>query len=574
MVVAVGEMDSSLDAHGCERHIVLDAHNYRSAVRISEPALHCAFLLVEVMSEKSVDRQFVQNAAAVAVGFVFLYSAVLAKLGLDWWTDENYSHGLLVPFVIGLIVWIEWDELRRYASGGAIWAAAGLALLALVMLTGGTLGAELFVTRISLVLMAGAIVLYFFGTRILHVLAVPFALLLLAIPVPQIVFNRIAFPLQVFASQVAAWGIRLFDVPALRKGNVIDILPRGATQTISLEVVEACSGIRSLMTLVTLALVLGYFTRGNGPRWFANFSKPDLWRTLILLLAAVPIAVLTNAARVTGTGVLTYYYGKQATGDAWHDASGWFVYALALVLLIGANYLLRKVFGAGASGVDAEPVRRSASIRPPAALPVILLLFGAGLAVNWIANRDEVQLERQMLSTLPSRLGEWSQRGDEIKFGEQTESVLRTTDYTMREYTAADGRVANIYVGYYASQRTGATYHSPQNCLPGAGWVMSSPQYIEIRKSDGEVFRAHRYIVENGIYREVMIYWYQGRGRIEASEYTDKINTVWDSITRRRSDGAMVRVMTGVGTDEAAAVAAAADLASNLADTLPAFIPE
>src|SRR5687767_9138537 len=157
------------------------------------------------MSEKSVDRQFVQIAAAVAVGFVFLYSAVLAKLGLDWWTDENYSHGLLVPFVIGLIVWIEWDELRRYASCGAVWVAAGLALMALVMLAGGTLGAELFVTRISLVLMAGAIVLYFFGSRILHVLAVPFALLLLAIPVPQIVFNRIAFPLQVFASQVAAW---------------------------------------------------------------------------------------------------------------------------------------------------------------------------------------------------------------------------------------------------------------------------------------------------------------------------------------------------------------------------------
>jgi EpsI family protein len=270
--------------------------------------------------------------------------------------------------------------------------------------------------------------------------------------------------------------------------------------------------------------------------------------------------------------VLTYYYGKQATGDTWHDVSGWLVYALALALLIGANYLLRKIFGSGTPGFGG--FQRGPSMRRPSALPVILVLFGAGLGMAWIANRGEVQLERQTLRTLPERLGDWRQRGDEIKFSEQTESVLRTTDYTMREYTAPDGRVANIYVGYYGSQRSGATYHSPQNCLPGAGWVMSSPEPIEITRSDGEVFTANRYTVENGVYREVMIYWYQGRGRTVASEYTDKINTVWDSIFRSRSDGAMVRVMTGIGTDEAAAVAAAAALSSSLADSLPAFIPD
>src|SRR5947199_765952 len=117
---------------------------------------------------------------------------------------------------------------------------------------------------------------------------------------------------------MAAWGIRVFQVPAVRSGNVIDILPRGATQTISLEVVEACSGIRSLMTLVSLALILAYFTRRSDGKSISNFAKPDLWRTCVLMIAAVPIAVLTNAARVTATGVFTYYYGKQAAEGNWH----------------------------------------------------------------------------------------------------------------------------------------------------------------------------------------------------------------------------------------------------------------
>jgi EpsI family protein len=144
----------------------------------------------------------------------------------------------------------------------------------------------------------------------------------------------------------------------------------------------------------------------------------------------------------------------------------------------------------------------------------------------------------------------------------------------MREYYAADGRLANVYVGYYASQRSGATYHSPQNCLPGAGWIMRQPDYIEIVTPGGKTFKANRYIIENGVYKEILIYWYQGRGRFEASEYQDKINTVWDSVTRRRSDGAMVRVMTSVGGDEKAATEAAVDLSAQTADRLAEFIPE
>jgi EpsI family protein len=206
-------------------------------------------------------------------------------------------------------------------------------------------------------------------------------------------------------------------------------------------------------------------------------------------------------------------------------------------------------------------------------LLVGVLLLG-GVFINWLQQRGEAEVARKPLAELPQALGEWRQKGDELRFGEATESVLRVSDYTQRYYAAPDGRIANLYVGYYASQRTGVTYHSPQNCLPGAGWVMREPQTVEIKTPSGKTFTANRYRIENGTFDEIMIYWYEGRGRTEASEYRDKINTVWDSILRRRSDGAMVRVMTSVGGDEQRATAAAIDLSARLADNLSEFVPD
>lgn len=516
----------------------------------------------------------------IAAALAFVYAAVLVKLGRDWWTDENYSHGLLVPFVIGYIIYLEFDDLKKAASKPANFAGFALILFALLLLLGGTLGAELFTQRISLVVMLAGIIVYFFGAKILKSLAVPFGLLLLAIPIPQIVFNKIAFPLQIYASQMAIWGIRLFGVPSVRKGNVIEILPDGATQIVALEVVEACSGIRSLMTLMTLALVLAYFTRSKNQlietKTFDFLKNFDFWRAVILLLAAIPIAVFTNAARVTATGVLTYRYGKRAAEGAFHDASGWLVYVAALVLLIGLNLILKKFrFGNRNSEVQSLKFREDQSLKTTTRFYLLLavLIFG-GVFINWFEQRGEISTERQALANLSADLGDWRQRGGEIKFDAATESILRTTDYTMRDYISKDNRAANLYVGYYASQRTGATYHSPQNCLPGAGWVMTQPEIIEIKTASGKTFTANKFIIENGASSEVLIYWYQGRGRAAASEYADKINTIWDSIRRRRSDGAMVRVMTVVGGDEPKATAAAIDLSASAADKLSAFVPE
>ncbi|HYG80684.1 MAG TPA: EpsI family protein [Pyrinomonadaceae bacterium] len=203
-----------------------------------------------------------------------------------------------------------------------------------------------------------------------------------------------------------------------------------------------------------------------------------------------------------------------------------------------------------------------------------LLLLG-GFVVNvweWVG---EAKVARRALAEMPSQVGPWRQTGPDERFGPETEDVLRADDYLSRVYTGPDGRAASFYVGYYATQRTGATYHSPLNCLPGSGWEMNEAAPVTITPADGSApFEANRYVVRKGNDRQLLVYWYQGRGRKVASEYWGKFYTVVDSIRLRRSDGAMVRVMMPVGRDEEATLKAAADLAAQIAPVLPQFVPD
>jgi exosortase len=294
------------------------------------------------------------KSLAITGALAFLYFTVVTKLGIDWWTDENYSHGLLIPFVIGYILWQERKTLREEQTRPRAWWGAVGVSLALLALWAGAAGAELYVQRLSLVLMLASVTVYFWGFRTLRFAAVPLALLLLAIPVPQIVFNKIAFPLQLFASRCAVSAMTLFDISVLRQGNVIELMPRGATEPKKLAVVEACSGIRSLMTLITLAVVYAYFTSpraGDRPGGrLGGLKHFGLWRSVILVVAAVPIAILTNALRVSGTGVLAHYYGTQVADGFFHSFSGWVIYIAAALLLLATGWVLDRLARIEAQG--------------------------------------------------------------------------------------------------------------------------------------------------------------------------------------------------------------------------------
>jgi exosortase A len=250
----------------------------------------------------------------VLIGLLVVYWPVLNKLVYDWGHDDNYSHGfLIVPIALYLV----WERRADLSAARPTPSVIGLflAVLSLAVLVAGQIGAELFLTRVSLLGVLAGGVLFLFGSQHLRSLWFPIAFLLLMIPIPAIIFNQIAFPLQLLASRFGEVVLRLADVPVLREGNVITL---ANTQ---LEVAEACSGIRSLISLLTLGIVYGYFT-----------DKRPLVRTVIAL-ATIPVAIVANGLRVAGTGIAAYYYGKEAAEGFFHEFSGWVVFVVSMVLV-------------------------------------------------------------------------------------------------------------------------------------------------------------------------------------------------------------------------------------------------
>jgi exosortase len=258
--------------------------------------------------------------------FGFLYRRVIAKLLYDWMNDGNYSHGFLI---VPIAAYLVWERRTRLTAEPIKPSAFGLVILggSLATLGAGILGAELFLSRVSMIGVVAGVVLFTMGWRALRRLAFPIAFLLLMIPIPAIIFNQIAFPLQLLASQAAEFTLSGLGIPVLREGNVIVLA------NTSLEVAEACSGIRSLISLVTLAIVYGYFT------------DKRVWARLVLAIAAVPVAVFANGVRVAGTGVAAHYYGAAAAEGFFHTVSGWTLFVVAFVMLFG----IQRVLGIGSS---------------------------------------------------------------------------------------------------------------------------------------------------------------------------------------------------------------------------------
>lgn len=256
--------------------------------------------------------------------FGLLYWRVIAHLVRDWANDGNYSHGFLIIPLSLYFVWERRARLRRLSPRPS---AAGFVVVvgSLAVLLAGLMGAELFLTRISIVgVLAGSIV-FLFGWEMLRVMALPVLFLLLMIPIPAIIFNQIAFPLQLLASQVGETALRTLSIPVLREGNVIVLA------NTSLEVAEACSGIRSLISLLTLGIVYGYFTDSR------------LGVRLAVTLFTIPIAIASNGLRVAGTGIAAHYIGPQAAEGFFHTFSGWLMFVAAFFMLFVVTRLVIRL---------------------------------------------------------------------------------------------------------------------------------------------------------------------------------------------------------------------------------------
>ena len=263
-------------------------------------------------------------ALLLAIGLGWLYADVVAGLVRQWRTDDNYSHGF---FVVPLALYFGWERRAALARAATQPSLAGLVLVALslAVLIAGLLSAELFLTRVSLVGAVAGAVLFVWGRTHFRLLLFPLAFLLLMIPLPAIVFNQMAFPLQLAASQVGESVIAAAGIPVLREGNIL----RLPAQT--LEVAEACSGLRSLISLVMLGIVLGYF------------SDPRNGARVAIALAAVPIAIVANAMRVAGTGLASEWISPAAAEGFFHTFSGWLVFVVAFAGLLVVQQVVARI---------------------------------------------------------------------------------------------------------------------------------------------------------------------------------------------------------------------------------------
>jgi exosortase len=287
----------------------------------------------EQLRELGADlRDFGWRGWLLVAAFVTLYTyaKVLAPLVHQWNTDADYSHGILVPFLSAYLIWQRRDKLAQVVRCHSNWGLA-VVLLSLGLLFLGSLGAELFLTRISMIGVTCGLIVYFAGWALLRALAFPLAFLLFAIPIPVLIYNQIVFPLQFIASRFATSCLEMLNLfPIMREGNVL-IMPG-----MRLEVVEACSGIRSLMSLLALAAGYGYLVEKSVPvRWFLFFSM-------------IPLAIISNGSRVMITALMTHYIGPQAAEGFMHEASGWVIFVVATALFLALHSLtvvVRKKLG-------------------------------------------------------------------------------------------------------------------------------------------------------------------------------------------------------------------------------------
>ena len=254
-----------------------------------------------------------------------LYYDVIVKMASQWIDDPNNSHGFLVPLISAYLLWEKRDEIKDVdivpSNFGLLVLVFGILLLVV-----GSIAAELFTMRFSLIIVMSGLIIFLAGFSLFRAVLLPLGYLILMIPIPFILYNAIAFPLKLLAAKSAVAFLRLIEIPVYRDGNIITL-----AQT-TLEVADACSGIRSLMSLIALGIALSYFTQSG---WM---------RRVLLVFLAVPVAIFVNVVRVIGTGILAHYFGEKAATGFFHEFSGFVMFAVAMLILVGFSFVLNRLW--------------------------------------------------------------------------------------------------------------------------------------------------------------------------------------------------------------------------------------
>lgn len=463
------------------------------------------------------------------------FSGALMELVRRWNTQEEYSHGFLIPFIVAWLLWTRRHALIASVSRPS-WTGPILILLAAAMHVVGKLSALFILSQLGFIVAIIGVVLGVGGYSLLKVTFVPIIFLIFAIPLPYVIDAALSLRLQLISSELGTFFIRVFQIPVFLEGNVIDL------GNYKLQVVEACSGLRYLYPLMSLGFLAAYL-----------FHAP-FWQRAVVFLSTIPITIVMNSFRIGLVGVLVNYWGPQDADGFLHLFEGWIIFIACAGLLVGEMYLLAR-FGMGKAFFDVfYPPYVSARqpqgerSQPLSLAPLVactLFLCVTGLTIFFVSTRQEIQPERRLFATFPTSLGEW--RGHASSLDAETERYLGLTDYVLSDFAKQDGRPVNLYVAYYASQRTGQAPHSPSVCLPGNGWQITTLKQTSYNNSDLNLsLPLNRVIIARGSQRQLVYYWFDERGMKIANEYWSKVYLLRDAILRNRTDGALVRLTTPI----------------------------
>ncbi len=500
------------------------------------------------------------------VGSWIFYDSV--EVMVQWWsTREEYSHGFLIPVITLYLIWQRGDRLREMEFGSS-WLGLGAAVTGLLLYLVGELSTIYAVIQYGFVVFLVGGVWAWLGTPAFRIIAVPMMLLFFMVPFPNFIYNNLSSQLQLLSSEIGVVVIRAFGISVFLEGNVIDL------GNYKLQVVEACNGLRYLFPLMTLGVIVAYFYHAA------------LWKRLLIFFSTIPITILMNSFRIGVIGVMVEYWGQSMAEGFLHDFEGWAIFMACFGILFLEMWLLMRlsrdrrplgeVFGIDPPRAAEPDAQWQERVIPSSAKVLVAMTLLAVVPTQTLPSRDEVVPERESFAAWPLEVGSW--HGREGRLEEVYLRALKLTDYALADYMREGDPPVNFYAAYYASQKKGQSAHSPKSCLPGGGWVIESLDDHRVKDVDIDdvPLTVNRALISHGDSRQLVYYWFQQRGRVLSNEYLVKWYVFWDSLTRNRSDGALVRLIAPLapGQDIAVADAALTSFAQAAAPILPDFVPD
>lgn len=505
-------------------------------------------------------------ALAALAALAFLFADALRELEHLWRHREEYSHGYFIPAISLFIIWHQRHNILATGLRGS-WLGWWVLLAGLVMFLMGHLGTIYVIEHYAFVVVLCGLAWSLAGTAAMRYLWVPLVFLLFMVPLPPFLYNNLSQKLQLISSELGVAVIRWFGISVFLEGNVIDL------GSYRLQVVEACSGLRYLFPLTSFGFLAAYL-----------FHAP-FWQRAIVFLSTIPITVLMNSLRIGVIGVLVDRYGTAMAEGFLHAFEGWVIFMACTLILFGEIWLfarfagtrktLRDAFGFAPVSRRADSGRALHAKTPAPFATAVALMVAAAIAITVIGARPQQSPDRTAFALFPNEIGRW--HGNPERLAQQYLDSLELTDYYIGDFRSPIGQSVNLYVAYYASQRSGEAAHSPRSCIPGDGWKISdlTRRTLEGAQVHGQPLIVNRLQIRRGDVRQLVYYWFQGRSRWLTSEYAVKWFLFWDALTRSRTDGALIRITTEIKPweDWARGDARLSAFTEAVAEELERFVP-